>query len=249
MICPICDSTLVDGPLEVYQNLEEHVSDPNGFPTAKETFRCPSHKCTVNTEYKGFWDWYGDYYCENYANGRPMKAKDSFAMKADVEIRKKDENFTFFRTYSWKFRVKFKYEADTFGNVVKRTPTLDIWKRHWGSWKDYFTYYFKDKNKRDFPSWCGYYTNGRMYRFCMKEFYKKFYEFDFALVTNSSICEDYHRDLIKGLKDLKRTYEVRSKGKWKFLGKWDWYRKKAYFKAKKEYKRLCKHYGLEGRDV
>lgn len=236
MICPVCRKELVKGKDERYETLEEHVSDPNGTPSVKETFRCPDENCRINKKFEGFWDWYGDFYSHEYCPGEDFIALDSHRKQADVEISKRDENFTFFRTYSWKFRIVFKYKANTMGEVVKRTPTIEIQKRHWDSFKDYFTWYFQNKDKRSWPSWCLHHTNYRMYKFCLKEFYKLLAEL-YCSYENDSWEEIYKwlEKVENKLDDLRQKSTWGKKGKYKFLVKWDWYRRASYKKAYKEY--------------
>src|SRR3989304_3466415 len=56
--CPKCKGQLVLSGMSKYQNLIEHVSDPNGEPSVKEEYRCKS-KCYPQ---RIFWDWFGDVY-------------------------------------------------------------------------------------------------------------------------------------------------------------------------------------------
>lgn len=56
--CPKCKSLLILSGMSRYQNLIEHVSDPNGLASVKEEYRCKNN-CYPN---RIFWDWFGDVY-------------------------------------------------------------------------------------------------------------------------------------------------------------------------------------------
>ena len=46
--CPCCDSVLIVTHRERYQDLMEHVSDPNGTPSMKDGYQCPNKECIAN---------------------------------------------------------------------------------------------------------------------------------------------------------------------------------------------------------
>ena len=58
LYCPNCKNKLIIAGTSRYQNLIEHVHDPNGFPTIKDEYRC-KNKCYPH---RVFWDCFGDVY-------------------------------------------------------------------------------------------------------------------------------------------------------------------------------------------
>ena len=46
--CPCCDSVLVVTHQERYQDLSEHVSNPNRQPSMKDGYQCPNTDCIAN---------------------------------------------------------------------------------------------------------------------------------------------------------------------------------------------------------
>lgn len=56
--CPKCKNELIRDGYSRYQNLIEHVSEPNRTPSMKEEYRC-KYKCYPH---RVFWDCYGDVY-------------------------------------------------------------------------------------------------------------------------------------------------------------------------------------------
>jgi hypothetical protein len=55
MYCPICQTGLRQGEDECFKTLDDHVSNPNGEPPLRQTWKCPNPKCDANL--KGcFWD-------------------------------------------------------------------------------------------------------------------------------------------------------------------------------------------------
>lgn len=61
MKCPKCRRKLVISGYSVYENLIEHVTDPNGPRSNKAEYRCPKlfRKCYSR---RAFWDEFGDVY-------------------------------------------------------------------------------------------------------------------------------------------------------------------------------------------
>jgi len=45
MLCPICKTTLVPGSQKKYETLADHVCNPNGSPSLRDTFNCPNESC------------------------------------------------------------------------------------------------------------------------------------------------------------------------------------------------------------
>lgn len=143
MRCPICGSELVEGHGRKFETLSDHVSDPNGRNRPlRPTFECHGtvHLDLKNEDIKcpmsdsGFWDDYGEFYSQvDYKLYKRIKglcdkemteALNSHARKSHTEIYKKDEEFVLFRIFKYKWRVKFNYESDMDGNIIKRRPYI-----------------------------------------------------------------------------------------------------------------------------
>lgn len=65
MLCPFCKQELIIGEQKRYENLCDHVSDPNmeDYPL-RDTYVCTCE------ESKGvFWDWFGDTYSHRWISG------------------------------------------------------------------------------------------------------------------------------------------------------------------------------------
>lgn len=60
-VCPLCGKVLSQGIPRKYETLCEHVMNPNqeDFPE-RETWLCTNLSCIAG--FKGFWDFYGDWY-------------------------------------------------------------------------------------------------------------------------------------------------------------------------------------------
>jgi len=62
MKCPECNNNLIKDKQKRYQNLLEHVFEPNDEPCEKDTYVCKNKSCQLNT--KTFWDEFGSIYCD-----------------------------------------------------------------------------------------------------------------------------------------------------------------------------------------
>jgi hypothetical protein len=55
MKCPHCNSPMVEREIDRFETLCEHVSDPNGEPSIKQSYGCSRPGCLVEA-----WRWLGD---------------------------------------------------------------------------------------------------------------------------------------------------------------------------------------------
>jgi hypothetical protein len=103
MRCPRCRRELISGEFKKYEDLNDHVSNPNAtdYPL-RITYVCPK-KCL-----KGFYDAWGDYYSSGseFTEGRHLHALDSGSRRSAVD-------FTV-RKYGCKGRHFFRYLKDIY---------------------------------------------------------------------------------------------------------------------------------------
>lgn len=153
MKCPICGSELVEGPGRKFETLSDHISDPTGsVRPLRKTFECHGiiHLDSKNEDLgcpmggSGFWDDYGEFYSQTdyslykkikkLCNKEMTEALGSHARKSHTEIYKHDEEFVFFRIFKYKWLVKFNYESDMDGNIIKRRPYIQRLKKDDTTW-------------------------------------------------------------------------------------------------------------------
>lgn len=137
MNCPLCNTELVIRGESQYQNLDEHVCDPNGIPSMKPQWRCTNIKCILSNLV--FWDEEGSLYVEDYDNYNYNKkhffpnlntsAMNSFDRKMSIEIYasglKKD---TWFNLIPGKLQLKIerKYKSNYMGEVLDKDYRFKI---------------------------------------------------------------------------------------------------------------------------
>ena len=150
MNCPICGSELIEGVGRRYETLGEHVSNPNGIPSLKQTFVCDNEsyvypyseeETNCPFRYSMFWDWMGDYYGvlkgfdmirehesflkKNLCHNQMFEARNSHTRKSKVEIYTKKE-VKLPRFLKWRWDIRFKITADEDGNIVKQKPYIQM---------------------------------------------------------------------------------------------------------------------------
>jgi hypothetical protein len=128
MKCSICKNELVKEGMAKLETLNEHVSGIE--PCMKSKFVCSNESCVGHT--KLCWNEDGDIY--GWIKGvefvnKMSGAFGSFSRKMDVEIYKKDENYTLFQRGSWKVDVVYRYKSDEDGNVLSRKRSYTVWKK------------------------------------------------------------------------------------------------------------------------
>ena len=134
--CPVCKSEIIDGKVLKYQTLNEHVCNPNGEPTKKQSYICGESDCICN-ENDIFWDDYGDLYGNILQipkgtfineNNAPFG---SHSRQSNVEIYKyglkKDLYFhPIFGLWFVKPYIDFHYKSNTDGDVLSRRFTFEF---------------------------------------------------------------------------------------------------------------------------
>ena len=160
MRCPICKTELIVTGQERLQTLGEHVGDPDGVPSFKDTHQCPNKECEACKD--GLvWDDYGSFYSyirEDIPYGKKYEFIDgndgafgSFQRESNVTNGKHDEDFVLLSLYKIKFKVQYLYEANQDGEILSRKAKI-------------FTYY------RQGYGWCQYISGIHMFFYCLSCF-------------------------------------------------------------------------------
>lgn len=63
ILCPCCLSPLVVTHRDRYQDMSEHVSNPNGTPSMKDGYQCLNHDWCFASKYNCTWLEDGDFFC------------------------------------------------------------------------------------------------------------------------------------------------------------------------------------------
>jgi len=108
MRCLFCHKKLIIGSKEKFENLCDHVVDPNmtDYPE-RETFRC---SCQLSNG--GFWDKQGDFYIKNYKKeyfNLNTNALNSFSRRCDT-VRKLEMKYSKKWWYKFIEGILFKWE-------------------------------------------------------------------------------------------------------------------------------------------
>lgn len=132
MNCPCCRTKLVITGQQRLETTEEHVCDPNGTPCMKDAYECLKSDCPAFGQ--GMWESGGEYFCKDYKVKLPFIDDNSgpfgsFSRKLNVEIYKRDENFTICEVFGWKFKIVFNYLSNEDGDILKKRPKLEIWRK------------------------------------------------------------------------------------------------------------------------
>lgn len=135
--CPFCMTLLVVAGQERLETLDEHIFQCE--PSLKDKYICPAQKCPTyriicwNEDGEMYTDGEGAERNENYKKMKKIEFIDknsgpfgSFQRKCNVEIYKKDENYSF-KIGKFKFEIVFCYQSDEDGRILKRRRRLDIW--------------------------------------------------------------------------------------------------------------------------
>jgi hypothetical protein len=142
MKCPCCRTTLVPWKELRLETLDEHVCNPNGVPSLKWSYRCPSTTCKTNglstDGVQGpivFWNEGGELYASRKFPYDAMKSIPfidnndapfgTFERRMKVEIYKKDENkhlhtFTGILWKGWKVNSQYRYTSNENGDILSR---------------------------------------------------------------------------------------------------------------------------------
>ena len=209
MRCSVCETELIQGDSEKsYETTADHVCNPNETPPLRMYWRCPNEECDTN-KLGSFWGYNGEFF-HGYENFRHKfdfidgwsGALGSIARQTEVEVYKKDENYTFLNLWFFKFNWVWQYEADEDGNILKRKPKLEVWKRERGG------------------GYVGYRSGIRMFFFCLGRFKRHLKEF-------KKTASDFHKSQL--IREFKPEWE--DKRLWKRLyHKWINFRYKKFRK-------------------
>lgn len=126
--CPICKQPLAIIGQDYLETLCEHVQ--NQKVSLKSRYECLNEKC-IAQEKGMYWNREGDYYSPHHCmfekfpfidnNNAPFG---SFQRKANVEIYKKDENFTLLNLYFIVFFIEWVYRSNEEGDILSKRPKL-----------------------------------------------------------------------------------------------------------------------------
>lgn len=130
MLCPCCKSDLVITGKAYLETVCEHVEC---IPVSlKNKFEC-SNLCCSTRKLGIVWNDYGERYgggssCNIFIDGNDGPFG-SFSRKANVEINKKDENYTIFRLGKIRFEAVFSYVSNENGEILDRRRRVRVWIR------------------------------------------------------------------------------------------------------------------------
>jgi hypothetical protein len=168
--CPCCDSILAVTHQERYQDLCEHVSDPNGTPSMKNGYQCPNTKCIAN-QCNVSWIEDGDYYKGSCPEGITWKqlnsalnarygtayAVDSWNFHYELGKRAIEKRSLKINLYWYKFNIIPKEKGWKYEIEERHQPHL--WKKKIEIWKKSSDYGYTNV----IPFW-------RMTAFCLSQF-------------------------------------------------------------------------------
>lgn len=166
--CTCCDSILVVTHQERYQDLAEHVSNPNGMPSLKDGYQCPNEKCIAhNCDVTWIAD--GDCYFsansgftfqelkqELEANHGTSYAVDSWNYHYELGKQAIKRLTWSINLYWFKFVFEPREKGWNYGIEKRHMPNIWNWKME--IWK------------RDEHGWTHLIPTLRMVRFCVKQF-------------------------------------------------------------------------------
>lgn len=112
--CPVCEEELVVTHQDRYQDLSDHVSNPNGKPSLKDGYQCVNKKCFVSESFYA-WIYDGDFFClkDSYKSRRFSKDKLMVCSKSGESYALNSFN------HYYHFGKK---------EVEKKTKKIRIWK-------------------------------------------------------------------------------------------------------------------------
>lgn len=128
--CPHCRADLVVTGRDYLETICEHVECV--IPTLKDKYECSNLDC--ETRKRGIvWNAYGERYGGGYPCDIFIDNNDgpfgSYSRKANVEIHKHDEDYTFFKLGRVRLEVRFTYRSNFQGEILGRKRKLWIWIR------------------------------------------------------------------------------------------------------------------------
>ena len=133
MFCPVCKSELIVTGQERLETLDEHVSCVEEI-SFKNKYECSNPNCP--TQGVACWNEDGEFYVNDWGKSNSLQFIDnnnapfgSFQRQANVEIYKKDEDYTLLTIGRYRFKIKFHYISNKNGDILKRKWKLEIWVR------------------------------------------------------------------------------------------------------------------------
>jgi hypothetical protein len=113
LLCPCCETKLVYTHSDRYQDLCEHVSQPNREPSIKPAFQCPNSECIAHT-CDVAWIEDGEYYTGNRPEGITYQ---------DLSKALESKHGNGFAVNSWNWYYQLGKDA-----IKKRTREYHFWK-------------------------------------------------------------------------------------------------------------------------
>ena len=162
--CPVCESELVHTHDGRYQDLVEHVCDPNGTPSLKAAYQCPDANC-VARKLNASWLAEGDLYMD------PPDDCGFTWTGAHRELEAKSLNGIGSALYSWEhYREAGKRAIESWKIKIPLWRfRIDVFPKEKG-WKfpmeEQFEYWKKDRN----GYWISWMSDYRMVKFCLRKF-------------------------------------------------------------------------------
>jgi len=172
--CPVCQSELIHTHDGRYQDLMEHVCDPNGTPSMKAGYQCPDESC-IARKLNATWLAEGDLYmgtpedCGFTWSGAHQHLKSNsingagFALNSwehyREEGKKKIQKWKF-KIHLWKFRIDVYPKDKGWEHPMEEQFNPDFFR-----WK--FDYWKKDRDGH----WIGWLSDYRMTKFCLGKFH------------------------------------------------------------------------------
>ena len=192
--CPFCLTELVVTHQDNYEDLSDHVSNPNGIPSLKDGYQCPNKACVVQ-RIDAAWIYDGDWYYTRpddmtYAEVQDMKKLSTTGMTYAVnswnhyynqgldEIKKHKRKFKLGK--NWKLDIEPKMKGWKYPIEKQYMPDFWRWKLQW--WK-------REEKGKD--SFVGVTPTLHMVIFCVKQF------------------KDYHKSAMKNRvkHDIDRAFD------------------------------------------
>jgi len=213
ILCPVCLSELKVTHQEHYQDLTEHVCNPNGKPSLKDGYQCVHSGCYAN-EVKLTWIEDGSVFYTIPAGIKYSEVHRQMDKLTVHGIEDAVNSFNFFMNLGNKEIEKRKRRVELFNYVIDIEPKEKGWnypedqrfmpKRF--SWK--FTYWKRSKEDRNhmtmvIPTW-------RMVKFCLKGFHTDYDQLLSDMKMNQYKLRNC-TDLIKGrsrIGDNPRDFEI-----------------------------------------
>ena len=146
MLCPACRNELIITGQEQLETLDEHICNPNGEVSFKDTYECLNKDC--QTFQIAMWGPDGELY-SNYSRNlsdeefskihnqfKNIKYIDNnsgpfgtFERQLNVEIRKHDEDHPLFgiKTERGYIQVKYLYKSNKNGDILSKKRSYEIW--------------------------------------------------------------------------------------------------------------------------